>query len=53
MRQAANLHHIALPMVLPGITINTSPTDFHPIKQERMARFNGEHWELFGPVVTA
>ena len=36
MRQAANLHHFELPMLLPGITINTSPTDFAPIKQARM-----------------
>jgi branched-chain amino acid transport system substrate-binding protein len=53
MRQAANLHHLALPMLLPGITINTSATDFHPIREERMARFDGQHWVLFGPVLTA
>jgi ABC-type branched-subunit amino acid transport system substrate-binding protein len=53
MRQAANIHDLALPMLLPGITINTSPTDFRPIKQARMARFNGQRWELFGPVLTA
>jgi branched-chain amino acid transport system substrate-binding protein len=51
MRQAANLHDIALPMLLPGITINTSPTDFYPIKQEQLARFNGKTWELFGEVI--
>jgi branched-chain amino acid transport system substrate-binding protein len=53
MRQAANIRDLALPMLLPGITINTNPTDFHPIKRARMARFNGERWELFGPVLTA
>jgi branched-chain amino acid transport system substrate-binding protein len=53
MRQAANLHHLALPMLLPGITVNTGPTDFYPVKEERMARFDGEHWVLFGPVLTA
>jgi branched-chain amino acid transport system substrate-binding protein len=53
MRQAANLHHLALPMLLPGITVNTSLTDFRPIKEERMARFDGQHWVLFGPVLTA
>ena len=51
MRQAANLHDLALPMLLPGITISTSPTDFHPIKQEQLAKFNGKTWELFGQVV--
>ena len=53
MRQAANIRDLALAMLLPGIAINTSLTDFHPMKQARMARFNGERWELFGPVLTA
>jgi branched-chain amino acid transport system substrate-binding protein len=52
MKQAASLHNLALPMLLPGITISTSPTDFFPLKQMRMARFTGEHWEEFGPVIT-
>jgi branched-chain amino acid transport system substrate-binding protein len=52
MKQAAHLHQFPLPMLLPGITVNTSPTDFAPIKQVQMARFNGERWVLFGPVLT-
>ena len=48
MRQAANLHNLALPLLLPGITINTSPTDYRPVKQLRPMRFNGRNWELFG-----
>jgi ABC-type branched-subunit amino acid transport system substrate-binding protein len=52
IRQAANLHDLALPMLLPGITINTSPTDFAPIKQIRMARFDGQRWQLFGPLIS-
>jgi branched-chain amino acid transport system substrate-binding protein len=51
MRQAANLHNFTLPMLLPGITINTTPTDFAPVKQVRMARFDGERWQLFGPLL--
>jgi branched-chain amino acid transport system substrate-binding protein len=51
MRQAANLHEFAFPMLLPGITINTSPTDFAPIKQVQMGRFNGQRWQLFGPLL--
>ena len=39
-------------MLLPGIKINTSPTDFFPIEQMQMLRFNGERWEAFGPVIT-
>ena len=53
MKQAANLHELSLPMLLPGITINTSPTDFAPIKQVQMARFDGERWQLFGSVISS
>jgi branched-chain amino acid transport system substrate-binding protein len=53
MRQAANLKDLQLDMLLPGITVNTGPNDFAPIKQMQMRRFTGEHWELFGPVITA
>jgi len=52
MKQAANLEDLELPMLLPGIRISTSSTDFSPIKQMQMRRFDGEHWELFGPVIT-
>jgi branched-chain amino acid transport system substrate-binding protein len=52
MKQAANLHDFRVPMLLPGITINTSPTDFAPIKQIQMGRFDGERWRLFGPLIT-
>jgi len=51
MKQAASLHDFTVPMLLPGITINTSPTDFAPIRQVQMGRFDGEHWELFGPLL--
>jgi ABC-type branched-subunit amino acid transport system substrate-binding protein len=53
MKQAANLHNFTVPMLLPGITINTSPTDFAPVKQVQMARFNGERWVLFGPIISS
>jgi branched-chain amino acid transport system substrate-binding protein len=52
MKQAANLKDLKLDMLLPGIAINTSPTDFYPIKQLQMIKFNGEHWERFGPVIS-
>jgi branched-chain amino acid transport system substrate-binding protein len=52
MKQAANLHDFTVPMLLPGITINTSPTDFAPIKQLQMQRFDGERWNLFGPIIS-
>jgi len=53
MKQAANLKDFRTDNLLPGITINTNPTDFAPIKQMQFRRLNGEHWELFGPVLGA
>ncbi len=52
MKQAASLHNFTVPMLLPGIMINTSPTDFAPVKQVQMGRFDGQRWQLFGPLIT-
>jgi branched-chain amino acid transport system substrate-binding protein len=51
MKQAANLKDLELGMLLPGIKINTGPSDYYPIKQMQMSRFNGQYGELFGPVI--
>jgi branched-chain amino acid transport system substrate-binding protein len=51
MKQAANLKDFELGLLLPGIKINTSPTDYYPVEQMQMLRFNGKHGELFGPVI--
>jgi branched-chain amino acid transport system substrate-binding protein len=51
MKQAANLKGFAPDTLLPGITINTSPTDYAPIEQLQMMRFKGEKWELFGDIM--
>ena len=53
MKQAANLKNLELPLLLPGIKINTSPTDFYPIEQEQLAKFDGERWVLFGELYDA
>jgi branched-chain amino acid transport system substrate-binding protein len=53
MRQAANLHDLELPMLLPGVRINTSPTRFFPVNEEQMARFDGRSWVRFGQVMSA
>jgi branched-chain amino acid transport system substrate-binding protein len=52
MRQAANLHELELPLLLPGIRVNTSPADYRPVKQMRPMRFNGRNWELAGDLIT-
>jgi branched-chain amino acid transport system substrate-binding protein len=51
MRQAANLRNFEVRMLLQGIRINTSPTDFYPIEQVQLARFDGKRWVLFGGVL--
>ncbi len=53
MKQAANLKDLELPMALPGIKINTSPDNFSPIRQEALAKFNGESWEQFTEILQA
>ena len=52
MKQAANLKDFRTEMLLPGIKINTSPTDFAPIDQLQLMRFKGEKWEMFGDVIS-
>jgi branched-chain amino acid transport system substrate-binding protein len=52
MRQAANIKDLELPMGLPGMRVNTSPTNFSPIRQESLASFNGASWEMFGELYT-
>lgn len=52
MKEAANLKNFDPGMLQNGITINTSPTDYYPIEQERMMRFEGDRWVNFGPVIS-
>ena len=52
MKQAANLKDLKLPMLLPGIAINTSPTDFYPLKQMQMQQFTGTDWRSVGPIMS-
>jgi len=52
MRQAANIHDLELPSLLPGIKLNTSPTDFHPMKQMQLQRWDGKTWTRFGELIT-
>ena len=52
MKQAERLKDFETDTLLPGIKINTSPTDFAPINQLRMMRFKGRKWELFGDIIS-
>jgi branched-chain amino acid transport system substrate-binding protein len=51
MRQAASLRNYQSSVVLPGITFNTGPADFHPIKQLRLVQFDGTAWLPIGDVI--
>jgi branched-chain amino acid transport system substrate-binding protein len=53
MKQAASLKDFRTEVLLPGIKINTSPTDFAPISQLQLMKFKGEKWDLFGDVISA
>jgi branched-chain amino acid transport system substrate-binding protein len=53
MKQAANLRDLELPLLLPGMKINTSPTNFDPIRQMQLATFDGASWQLFGDLINA
>ena len=53
MKQAASFQTYRVPLLLPGITVSTSPTDFYPIQAVQLQRFKGETWELFGEVMHA
>jgi ABC-type branched-subunit amino acid transport system substrate-binding protein len=53
MKQAASIKGLQLEGLLPGVTINTSATDFAPIKQFQLRKFKGERWELFGDVISS
>ena len=50
MKQAASLKGIKLPMLTPGITVNTSAHDHAPLEQMQMMQFTGGKWQRFGPV---
>ena len=52
MKQAASMHDLKLPMLLPGITISTSADDYAPIKQMQLQKFDGNTWKLFGEVIS-
>jgi branched-chain amino acid transport system substrate-binding protein len=53
MKQAASVKDFELPLLLPGIKVNTGPADFAPIEQEQLAKFDGEKWALFGDIIEA
>ena len=52
MSQAANLKNFRAPLLLPGITINTSASDYYPLEQLQLMKFDGQTWVRFGDVIS-
>ncbi|MBV8511399.1 MAG: branched-chain amino acid ABC transporter substrate-binding protein, partial [Xanthobacteraceae bacterium] len=52
VKQAANLHNLELPLLLPGIALNTAPDQYYPITQQQLIRFDGKSWVRFGDVLS-
>jgi branched-chain amino acid transport system substrate-binding protein len=51
LKQATNMKDVQLDLMLPGISPTTTPNDYRVNKQMQMMKFNGERWELFGPII--
>jgi hypothetical protein len=51
MKQATSLTDVALPMLLPGVTVNTGPTNYFPYRGMQMERYDGTRWVPFGKPV--
>jgi branched-chain amino acid transport system substrate-binding protein len=52
MKQAASIKGLELGGLLPGIKVNTSATDFAPLSQLQLMKFNGDKWDLFGEIIS-
>ena len=52
MKQAASIKSLELGGLLPGIKVDTSPTDFAPLSQLQLMKFKGETWERFGDIIS-
>jgi branched-chain amino acid transport system substrate-binding protein len=53
MKQAASLKDVELPLLLPGIRLNTGPDDYYPVEQMQLMRWTGKGWERFGSTISA
>jgi branched-chain amino acid transport system substrate-binding protein len=51
LKQASSIKELSLPMLLPGIKINTAADDYYPIEQLQLARFDGKEWRFFGELI--
>ena len=50
MRVATGMQNVKFPLLLPGVTVNTSPADYYPLDQFELLRFNGDSWDAISDV---
>ncbi len=51
LKQATSIDNLELPVLLPGIKVNTSPTNYHPIRAMQLQTWDGAKWVRFGEVI--
>ena len=51
MAQANNLKNLEVPTLLPGVRVNTSPTNHHPLRQMQLQRWDGKGYVRFGSII--
>jgi branched-chain amino acid transport system substrate-binding protein len=51
MYQATHMHDVEFPIVLPGIKVNTSPTNYRAYNQMQLVKFDGKRWVPFGEII--
>jgi branched-chain amino acid transport system substrate-binding protein len=51
MKQATSVKDLEIPVLLPGIKVNTSATNYHPIKAMQLVRWDGKTWSPFGEII--
>ncbi len=53
LQQANSIKDLQLPLLLPGIRLNTGVEDHYPIEQLQLVKFDGKTWARFGEVLTS
>jgi hypothetical protein len=48
LKQATSLKNVPAPLLLPGVTVSTTPTDYEITKAMTFNRFDGKRWAPFG-----
>ena len=52
LKAATHLNEVN-PFLLPGVRIQTSPSDYYPMDKVKLARYKNDHWQFFGNLVKA